>query len=194
MLDNKNILEFVVKAKQIPGISKKQAEKIVYWILATEEDTVNDFANSIKKIKEHTDFCSICTNITYKGVCNVCSDLERENTLLIVESLQNLQKIEKAGFYKGKYYVFPHLVENITDIKKHSQEFDKLLNYSKTFDEVILGISPTLKGEITNEIIKKELQSCNVKVSQLAIGLPLGSSVDYIDEITLRFALKNRQN
>ncbi|WLP85716.1 toprim domain-containing protein [Mycoplasma seminis] len=187
------INDFIVKSKKIPGISKKQAEKMIYWILESSSEEVNEFSTLITEIKQQTQFCPICSNIMQENKCNICHDENRDNILMIVENLQTIQKIETAGFYKGKYYILPFMIEKETDVMKYQKELDDLIKYSRSFNETILAISPTLKGEITNQILKIELSNANVNVTRLAIGIPLGSSLDYMDEITLKFSLNNRR-
>ncbi|MHA3845625.1 toprim domain-containing protein [Mycoplasma sp. VS276A1] len=188
-----DINAFIVKAKKIPGISKKQAEKIVYWILESEQDDVYELCKLIQDIKIETKFCPICSSLMHEDKCTICDDEGRDNSLLIIESLQAMQKIEDAGFYKGKYYILPFLIEKEKDVIKYQKEIKDFLAYARGFNEIILAISPTLKGEITSQILKIELGKENLNVTKLAIGVPLGASLDYMDEVTIKFALNNRQ-
>ncbi|VEU58622.1 toprim domain-containing protein [Mycoplasmopsis gallinacea] len=193
MFNSPTIEEFIEKLKKIPGISKKQAEKIVFWVLNSNEEDVNSVSNYFKKVKERISFCQFCLNAKEDDLCYICNDQDRKNTLMIVESQLVIQKIENARFYNGKYFVFEKLLKEENDTQKVMQIISKLKTYCQSFDEVILAISPTLQGEITNALIKKELEPLNIKVSQLAIGVPIGASVDYMDEFTLKFALEHRQ-
>lgn len=193
MFNSEKISEFISRLTKLPGITKKNAEKIVYWIFDSEESEVGLLANAFKAIKQGTRFCEMCTNPIFDGEeCEICSDSSREKKLLIIESLQILNKIEKAGFYKGKYFVFRKQLKSEYIIEKEKDLIIKLANYAKEFDEVILGISPNIDGEFTKFVLKKYLNDESIKTSELAIGLPIGSSVDYIDEITLKLSLENR--
>ncbi|WP_406614012.1 toprim domain-containing protein [Mycoplasma corogypsi] len=193
MFDLPTISEFIERIKKIPGISKKQAEKIVLWILASEELDVNVLANLFKRIKTQISFCEICGFSIENGKCSICHNDERDNVLLVVENLAALQKIENGGYYFGKYFIFNTLIKNDIDLKKAENNLSKLEKYAKSFDEIILAISPTLEGEMTNNIIKSRLSYLNLKVSSLAIGIPIGAQVDYIDDITLKMSLSNRK-
>ncbi|MFV8401096.1 toprim domain-containing protein [Mycoplasma sp. 005V] len=188
-----DINTFIAKAKKIPGISKKQAEKIVYWILESEQNDVFELSKLIQDIKNGTKFCPICSSLMQEDNCSICHDPNRNNSLLVIENLQAMQKIEDAGFYHGKYYILPFLIEKEKDVVKYQKEIKEFVKYASSFDEIILAISPTLKGEITNQILKIELSKDKLNVTKLAIGLPLGASLDYMDEITIKFALNNRQ-
>lgn len=187
------IENFIDQAKKIPGISKKQAEKIVLWILNSDTQKVFEISNLMKKIKENIKFCPLCGNAVEDiENCAICHDPQRDNILLVVENVGIIEKIERAKFYYGKYFVFKQLIKTENDLSKIQNEIDRLVSYSTNFDEIILGISPTLEGEITNNILRKKIREKQLEVSQLAIGLPLGSSLDYIDDITLKLSLIHR--
>ncbi|AKF41418.1 recombinase RecR [Mycoplasmopsis canis] len=193
MFNSEKINDFIVKLTKLPGITKKTAEKIVYWVFDSEESEVNLLANAFKAIKHGISFCEMCTKPLFDNEpCDICGDNDRQNTLLIVESLQIMQKIEKAGFYKGKYFVFRKKLNSDYLIEKEKDLINRLSDYTKGFDEVIFGISPNIDGEITKFVLKKYIKNNNKNISELAVGLPVGSSVDYIDEITLKLSLENR--
>ncbi|VEU76191.1 toprim domain-containing protein [Mycoplasmopsis columboralis] len=193
MFDSDSIQKFIEEIRKLPNISKKQAEKIVLWVLNNDEQTVGILANSFKRLKERIRFCNLCQSPSEIDYCKYCDNSNRENQLLIVENFAIIDKIEQAGFYKGKYYTFKNLLKNESNVDATLFEINNLKEYAKTFDEIILGISPTLTGEMTNVLIKKELTKLGLNVSQLAIGVPVGASMDYIDELTLKFSLMHRQ-
>ncbi|QKT05169.1 recombination protein RecR [Mycoplasma sp. OR1901] len=193
MFDSEIIEEFIKKVTKLPSISKKTAEKIVYWIFEQDYQTVGLLANSFKQIKEEIMLCEFCSRPKEKNECSICGDINRENKLLIIESLQILEKFEKGNFYKGKYFVFNKKLNTQNDINNNSELIAKLIDHAKNFNEVILGISPNLEGEIVSAVLKGFLESHNINVTQIAIGVPIGASVDYIDQGTLNFSLKNRK-
>ncbi|WP_406616081.1 toprim domain-containing protein [Mycoplasmopsis hyopharyngis] len=175
-------------------ISKKQAEKIIEEILVSNQNSFDTFIQTIKKTKEKYSFCNLCHGLKNEDTCNVCFDSNRDNTLLVVEHFSNIIKFEKLNFYHGKYYVLPQLINtknlNILNLEKAYQE---LIKYAINFEEVILALSPTLEGEMSTIKILKLLKQNNIKSSRLAIGLPVGSNVEYLDGLTLEQAIKNRQ-
>lgn len=193
MFDTDAINEFISEIRKLPSVSKKQAEKIVLWILNNDYQKVALLANSFKKLKEKITFCPICQAPSEINSCRYCNDPKRENTLLIVEHFSMIDKIEKTESYKGKYYTFEFLLKNESMLDLVMYEIEKLKEYAQNFDEIILGISPTLHGEMTNIIIKKELSKIGLNVSQMAIGVPVGASIDFVDTTTLKFSIKNRQ-
>ncbi|MCU4706668.1 recombination protein RecR [Mycoplasma sp. CSL7503-lung] len=193
MFDSEIIEEFIKKITKLPNISKKTAEKIVYWIFEQDYQTVGLLANSFKIVKEKISLCEFCSRPKDGLECSICNDSDRENTLLVIENLQILDKIEKGEFYKGKYFVFNKKLNTQNEINENSDLIAKLIEHSKNFNEVILGISPNLEGEIVSTVLKGFLESNNINVTQIAIGIPIGASVDYIDQGTLNFSLKNRK-
>lgn len=194
MFHSEKITDTLLKLTKLPGISKKTAERIIYWILESSEQDVNLLANSLKSLKYDVLYCKMCTAPLFnKQSCEICNSNDRENKLLIVESLQIMQKIEKAKFYKGKYFVFRKKLLSEYIIKKEQNLINELVEYSQNFDEIILGLSPNMDGEITKHVLKNFIEPVNQKITELAVGLPVGSSVDYIDELTLKLSLANRK-
>ncbi|WP_027121353.1 toprim domain-containing protein [Mycoplasma leonicaptivi] len=194
MFNSDKINELISNLTKIPGFSKKSAEKFIYWILETPSLDVNLLVNKIKGIKSLSVICEFCNRTFIEENCDICFDDTRENKLLVLENMQNLNKIEKASFFRGKYFIFPYKLDDEKNLNEAQEYIDKLKNYSQNFDEVILGISPNLSGEITKNILKKELLKKGVNnISEFAIGVPVGASIDYLDEITLNFSLKNRK-
>ncbi|UUM19717.1 MULTISPECIES: toprim domain-containing protein [unclassified Mycoplasma] len=193
MFFSDSISKFIEEIRKLPNISKKQAEKIVLWVLQSPDSDVLRVANSFKRLKEKVHFCNFCQSPSEIEYCKYCDNAQRENKLLLVENFTIIDKIENAGFYKGKYYTFKNILKKESDVDKTMFEINSLKEYAQSFDEVILGISPTLHGEMTNVLIKKELSKIGINVSQLAIGVPIGASMDYIDEMTLKFSLIHRQ-
>lgn len=187
------IEEFITKIRKIPGTSRKQAEKIVAWILYSKDDEIYELSNYFKKLKDNISFCSFCNIPQENNNCYICNDTSRENKLLVVENPLIIEKLEKLSLFKGKYFVFKNLVKNEKSLDKFYLDLSKLLKYCKNFEEVIFGISPTLEGEVTTNLIRKEFEKFQINSSQLAIGIPIGASIDYMDEITLKFSIKNRQ-
>ncbi|WP_322875489.1 recombination protein RecR [Mycoplasmopsis felis] len=194
MFKSQEITELLLKISKIPGFSKKSAEKFMYWVFEKDSLTLNLLFNEIQRIKEETKFCTKCSFFLDKNNnCEICNDKSRKNVLLVLENLTILNKIEKSNIFNGKYFIFEKKIKSNTDYQNNLDYINEFVKYSKEFDEVILGISPTLEGEILNNILKDILKTNSIKVSHLAIGVPLGASVDYIDETTLKMSIKNRQ-
>ncbi|WP_025755700.1 toprim domain-containing protein [Mycoplasmopsis cricetuli] len=193
MFNSSLIEKFIEGIRQLPNVSRKQAEKIVLWILKNDASKVGLLANSFKNLKEKVIFCPLCQSPSEVDFCQYCDDVNRENKLLVVDNFAIIEKIEKGQFYKGKYYTFKNLMTKEENLDQTLKEINSLKFYAQKFDEVILAISPNLSGEMTNILIKKEFKDKQINISQLAIGIPIGASIDYIDEMTLKFSLINRQ-
>lgn len=188
----KAIEEAIEKIKKIDNLTTKQAEKIVNWIIETDEKHVLEVSNSFMELKRKIKYCSLCGYQTEEQKCSICVDSSRSNVLFIVENSKVINKMEKANIYDGKYFIFNNVISDEKSLDESNELIEKLIFYAKDFEEVIIGISPTLGGELTSQILKKYLRENNIKVSQLAIGLPVGASVDYIDTITLEQSIRNR--
>ncbi|TNK82567.1 recombination protein RecR [Mycoplasmopsis pullorum] len=195
-MDRLEIIEEAIDTvRKIDGVSKKQAERIVDWFLKTDSKDSAKVITMLKKMITDISHCEICGYFTQQTLCQICLDPDRENQLMIIENHNNLEKFENNRFFKGKYFIFPYsLDQESVSNEEIDRKINKLVEYAKDFDEVILAISPTLAGEITMEILKRVFIKNEINYSQLAIGLPIGSSVDYMDHITLKQALKNRTN
>ncbi|MGY6172266.1 toprim domain-containing protein [Candidatus Mycoplasma pogonae] len=183
--------------RSLPGIGKKQADKISFYIINQSNSWVADFTKSIHDLKSTLKKCEICNNLTTNSSkCEICLNSVRIDKLLVVENVADLNKFESLEFFSGKYYVLEKSVSQI--LKENGQttpyEFSKLQDYSKNFKEIILALSPTLEGEILSAYLKKILATEQNQITQLAHGIPLGAQVEYIDPLTLKQALNNRKS
>lgn len=193
-MKNKTFEKLALSLKQLPGISKKQAEKISFYIIQSKTDILKELLETLKNARDNLQKCQKCNLISEDKICNICSDTSRENKLMIVESNIEVNKFENLEIYKGKYFVLDFLIKNLDDKKSYEEKYESILaNLSQT-EEVVLALSPTIDGEISaiyiKNLIKKNFPK--LKVSQLANGLPVGSQVEYMDNLTLNLAFKNR--
>ncbi|MEE3928558.1 toprim domain-containing protein [Mycoplasmopsis ciconiae] len=174
------------------NFTNKQTQKFIEWVLESSNFEIEDFINLVKQIKSKTNYCHLCGDICEETLCFICSDPDRDKILMVVDNNKAINKFEELRFFTGKYYIFSTDI----DIEKNEELFlhnlEKLSNYAKNFDEVIIAISPNLKGEIISYNIKKQLYENKISVSQLAIGIPIGANVDFVDPVTLRESIKNR--
>ncbi len=189
-----NLIE---QLQEISGVSKKQAIEIINFLLSKrneEQDIrINNFLKDIKKIKE----CSICSLYTdnQDSKCNICLSNKRESKLMIIENRSQIQKYEDWGLYKGRYFKVPQLFTKKFERINSNFEMDFLIDYINQFDEVIIALSPTPEGVLTSNLIFDTIKKSkpNIYISQLAIGIPMNSQIDYVDKLTLSQALKNRK-
>ncbi len=182
--------------KTIPSISNKQAQKIAKYLI--DQNIENLKKNSalifdyLKKIKK----CVLCSYYTNDKLCNICLSLDRDKKLLIIENVDQIFQYEKWKIYYGKYYLFPQLFNEKLVQKKITFDWSPFFDYLKEFEEIIIGISPNQQGILTINYLLEEINKNipHIKVSQLAIGIPFGVSIDYIDQLTMSYAIKNRKD
>lgn len=190
-------LEDLIEAfKLLPGIGEKTAERLSFYIINLEEEKTNFFSEAIINAKSRLHKCPICSNITDKEKCNICSDENRQkNMLCLVEDCKSIFLFEKTGSYKGLYHVLDNLISPLDGINPEDVGIEKLVSrIEKTkFDEIIIAVKPTIEGETTSLYIKKILEGLNIKVTRIASGIPLGADIEYIDSLTLERALIDRK-
>jgi recombination protein RecR len=181
--------------RKLPGVGRKTALRLAFYLLKETEEYVFDLANAIREAKENVKFCSICGNITEENICSICSDESRDRTTLcVVEEPMDLYSLEKADFYKGLYHVLGGALSPLDGIGPEDLNIKKLINRIKNKDikEVIIATNPDTEGEATALYISKQLKPFNVNVTRIATGVPMGSNIDYADGITLSKAFKAR--
>ncbi|QZE12618.1 recombination protein RecR [Mycoplasma sp. Ms02] len=192
MNDIESVNNLISLLKSIQGISKKTAEKIVEGFILKSKMDQSLIVETFRKLTQEIKNCEKCGNITDREVCEVCSDDFRENKLIIVDNHQVITKFEKDKFYGGYYLIWD--IDASQDLEEGILEsyLNKLENASKERSEVILALSPTIAGEINKHFIKTTLRRLGIQSSELAIGIPMGANVDYIDSLTLKQSFLNR--
>ncbi len=182
--------------KKIPGLGRKSSQRIVFHLLKMNKDELHELGSSISNLKDKLFYCSVCNNITDTDPCPICSSQERDfKKLCIVEQPYNLYSIERTGIYKGKYFVLLGALSPLKGIGPDDLHLDKLERIMKKgeVEEVILATNPTVEGEATSIFLKKFLSKFpGVKITKLSVGLPIGSDIDYTDDITLLKAFEKR--
>lgn len=185
----------VEELKKIPSIGAKTAQRIAFYLIGLSQEEGDRLAEAIKEAKRNTFYCSVCNNLTDVDPCYYCSDSERDDeSLCIVEQPFNISSIEKTGMYQGRYHV---LLGNLSPLKGRGPDelkIDQLFNRIKQgkFKEIIIATSPTAEGETTASYLAKLLKDYSVRLTRLALGLPVGSDLDYADQVTIKKALEGR--
>ena len=190
---SKSIQDLIECFKKIPGVGEKSAERMALWVIDSNEEFINNFADSLIASKKNVRRCSICNNFSEDEICNICSDKERDDSIIcVVEKPKSIVLFEKTGSFNGKYHVLDGLISNGN---YNNINIDKLINRidNGNVAEVILALEPNIDGEVTSLYISKLLDSKNVSVSKLAHGVPLGADMDYLDLLTLETALTDRK-
>lgn len=185
----------------LPGIGPKSAQRLAFYILRMPKDDVLRFSKALIDLKEKTQICNNCFNVSDSELCEVCGDSTRDHkTICVVESPLDVLALEKAN-YKGTYHVLHGVINPIAGIGPEEiflkQLFDRLsdLNFSTDIIEVILANNTSLEGESTAIYIHNEIKrrhGNNVRVTRIGKGLPIGADIEYADEGTLNDALRGR--
>ncbi|WP_027334981.1 toprim domain-containing protein [Mycoplasmopsis felifaucium] len=190
-MEIKAVKELNEKLATFPGISKKQADKMSNFLLNSSDEYVTELIQCIEALKVNIKFCEQCNFIVENGKCLNCDQNDPWNILMVVENPANVKKISELNFFNGYYYVLPYLM-NIKGQEDYS--YSQLLQYAKDkkIEEVVIVLSPTLEGTMTSEHLFNSFKKNNFKVSKAAIGLPMGSNIEYLDGFTIKQSIENR--
>ena len=180
---------------KLPGIGKKSALRLVLHLLRQDEAKVLNFAEAIVKLKQEVKYCKMCHNISDTELCEICSDVSRNKSLIcVVEKIKEVMAIERTGQFKGLYHVLGGIISPIDGIGPSDIEIASLEERVKIgeIEELVLALSATMEGDTTNFYIFRKLQPHNVKVSIIARGVSIGDEIEYADEVTLGRSILNR--
>lgn len=181
---------------RLPGIGKKTAMRLAFFVLSRTEEEAEAFANAILDAKKSVHYCRVCQNITDKDVCDVCSDVRRDNSVIcVVESERDIPSFERTGEYHGLYHVLHGALSPLDGVNPEDLKIKELLARLSdgTVKEVIMATNPTVEGEATASYISRFIKPMGIKITRLAYGIAVGSDLEYADEISLSHALEGRK-
>lgn len=183
--------ELILKFSKLPGIGKKTAERLSIYILNSNKEETVEFSNALVNLKDSISTCNVCNCFT-EDQCHICGNESRlKNLLCIVKDPTDVFLIEKSGF-KGVYHVLGGLIAPFDGITPEKLNIDLLSKRLDTIDEVIIAIEPSHDGDITTIYLSDIIKEKGIKVSRLARGVPVGTSLEFIDEITLSHSINDR--
>ncbi len=185
----------VKEFSKLPGIGEKTALRLVMHLLKQDEKQVENFAQSIVKVKKETHRCKVCNNISDGETCDICSSYSRNHSIIcIVEDIQDLLAVERTRQYNGVYHVLGGLISPLDGIKPSDLSIDKLFERieNEPVEEIIFALDATTEGEATSMYLYKKLQNYNIKISSIARGVGFGDELHYSDEITLGRSILER--
>ena len=188
-----NLIDFF---QRFPGIGPRSAQRIAFHLLKMPKHEVEKFAQTIITAKETIHYCDICFNMSATNPCEICSSTSRDNSIIcVVGETKDLIAIEKTNEFKGKYHVLQGLISPMDGIGAEDIRIKELLQRITNAEvkEVILALSPSVEGEATSLYLTKLLKPFNIKVSRIAFGIPVGSDIEFADEITLAKAIECRR-
>ena len=180
---------------KLPGVGRKSAMRMAFSLLQLDELEVAEFASAMLEAKEKIHECPICGNLTDEELCYVCSDETRDRSILcVVEDVKAVLSIEKVREFRGVYHVLHGVISPINGITPDKIRLKELITRvgEDEIQEVIVATNPTPDGEVTAMYISKYLKPLGVKVTRLAYGIPVGSDLEYADEVTLSRSLEGR--
>ena len=180
---------------RLPGIGQKSATRVALYILMNHRELAESLAKSLIDVKERIKFCSICFNLTDDNPCSICQNKNRANGIIcIVEGPGDQLAIEESGVFKGRYHVLHGVLSPLDGVGPENLKIKELLERleKEDIEEVILATSPTVEGEATSTYIAEILSDKGLKITRIALGVPMGGDLKYMDSMTLRHSLKSR--
>lgn len=181
----------------LPGIGPKGAQRIAFYLLSASDDEAQELADAIREVKQKVRFCEICGNVCETSPCPICSDPRRDQSVIcVVEEPKDVMSIERTREFRGLYHVLGGAINPMANIGPSDLAIPKLLDRLKgdEVEEIILALDPNIEGEATVTYLSRLLSPLEIKVTRLASGLPVGSDLEYADEITLGRALQGRRD
>tara|TARA_B100001996_G_scaffold376532_1_gene357891 strand:- start:1613 stop:2206 length:594 start_codon:yes stop_codon:yes gene_type:complete len=189
-------IDYLVRLmSKLPGLGLRSARRIVLYLLNNKEREMLVLSNELKQVADLVQFCTICGNMDTKETCYICQDEKRDrSTICVVENVGDLWAIERAGVFGGQYHVLGGVLSALDNIGPKDLKIEKLVERAKCENtkEVILANSATVDGQTTAHYLADQLNDCNVLLSRLAQGLPIGGELDFLDDGTITQALKAR--
>jgi recombination protein RecR len=185
----------IAQLTRLPGVGTRTAQRLAFHLLRTPKDEAMALADAIREAKERVGFCRECGNLTEEELCAICLDTRRDHSVVcVVEQPSDLLSLERTGEFRGLYHVLGGALSPIDGIDPEHLRIDQLLARVERngIEEVVVATNPTMTGEATAAFIAERLRG-RARVTRLASGLPVGSDLEYADEVTLGRALSGRR-
>jgi recombination protein RecR len=182
---------------KLPGIGRKTALRLVLYTLKRTPEEVENFGQAIISLRKEINYCRVCHNICESEVCNICSDLSRDSSVVcVVENIKEVMAIENTGQFRGLYHVLGGIISPMDGIGPRDLQIESLVERVKNEEirEIILALSTTMEGDTTNFYIYRKLSGYEIKISIIARGVSIGDEIEYADEITLGRSIVDRTN
>lgn len=196
------IAALIESFQKLPGIGPKSAQRLTYYLLHVPQIQLDDFAESISRLKKDTVLCSVCKNVSETDPCPICSDSSRDHSqIMVVEEPLDILAFEKTARFKGVYHVLHGAINPLENIGPDEIYISDLLkrvsSIKPRISEVIIATNPTMEGEATAMYLRKQIATLNSKfkilITRLGMGIPTGADLEYADEVTLTQALEGRR-
>jgi recombination protein RecR len=190
------MVRLIEELKKLPGVGGKSAQRFAFYILRSSDEDAQLLAEAIRDVKASLRLCSVCNNITDVDPCTYCTSATRNLRLVcVVEEPTNIAAIEKTRHYNGVYHVLHGALSPLHGIGPDQLRMSNLVKRveSGEVDELIVATNPTVEGEATATYLSRLFKSASVKVTRIATGVPVGSDIEYADEVTMQKAMEGRR-
>ena len=187
--------KLIEEFRKMPSVGVKSAERMAYYILGLDDSETKSLVDAINNAHTSIHTCNVCCNLTEGEKCNICSNPNRDNSIIcVVENPRDVTAFERTHEYKGTYHVLHGIISPMNGIGPDNIRIKELISRmaDDSVNEVIMATNPTAEGEATAMYIARLLKPMGIKVSRLAYGIPVGSDLEYADEVTLSRALQGR--
>ena len=189
------LIRLIEEFQRLPGIGPKSAQRLAFHVLKTPREQMDRLVDALRDVKERVTYCSVCNNITDVDPCAFCSNDARDGTMIcVVEEPQNVSAIEKTREFKGRYHVLMGALSPLQGIGPDDLKIKGLLaRVNNGVSEIILATNPNVEGEATAIYLARLLKPLGVRVTRIAMGVPVGSDLEYADEVTMTRAMEGRR-
>ena len=188
--------KLVEQLQRLPGIGAKSAQRLAFHVLKTPREEVDRLADAMRDVKDRVTYCTVCSNITDVDPCFYCTDSARDARIIcVVEEPENVNAVEKTRDFKGLYHVLMGALSPLHGVGPDDLKIRPLLTRvgAGTVEEVILATNPNVEGEATAIYLARLLKPLGVRVTRIAMGVPVGSDLEYADEVTMQRAMEGRR-
>lgn len=191
------LARLIEQLQRLPGIGAKGAQRLAFHVLRTPREDADRLCDAIRDVKERVTYCTVCNTITDVDPCVYCTDSTRDQTLIcVVEEPQNVSAIEKTREFRGTYHVLMGALSPLSGIGPDDLKIKNLLTRvgEGVVQEVVLATNPNVEGEATALYLARLLKPLGVRVTRIATGIPVGSDIEYADEVTMSRAMHGRRD
>ena len=195
--ENNSLSNLIDQLHRLPGIGRKTAQRLAFYIIKDSTEEATDLANAILDVKNKIRYCNQCFNITESEKCSICNNPNRDGkTICVVEDIVDIIAIEKSNEYQGIYHVLGGVISPLAGVSPDDLYLKELINRIETEDvnEILLAINPSTEGEATMIYLSKLLKPYNKRITRIASGVPFGAHLEFIDNATIGRAILSRRD
>lgn len=190
-----SVTKLIEQFEKLPGIGRKSAQRMAFYLLGRTEQEAEEFAEAIKTARRELRYCKVCQNIADRDICDICANPARSNgKICVVEDPRDVMAMERSKVFTGRYHVLHGVLSPVNDVGPDEIRIKELLaRIDDSVKEVILATNPNVEGEATALYIARLIKPLGVTVTRIAHGVPVGGDLEYVDEVTIARALENRK-